>query len=184
LLNNIKNKKFAGKKIFLKKLTKRNCNEIYLSWLKDKNINQYLEARWKSYNKKKLKEFVNTCNKSKNNILFGIFKDTNEHIGNIKIDINWHHGFCYLGYFLGHIRSHGKSYGSDAIRICCYIAFKLLNMRMCFAGVYSNNIPGIRVLEKNGFKKVSTIKKMYKIKGKLYSDELTYCLEKNNFKKN
>ena len=87
----------------------------------------------------------------------GIFIDKKEHIGNIKIDINWHHGFCYLGYFLGDKKYHGKSYGSDAIRVCCNIAFRLLKMRMCFAGVYSSNIQ-VKVLEKNNFKKVSTIK--------------------------
>ena len=56
-------------------------------------------------------------------------------------------------------------------------------MRMCFAGVYSSNIPGIKVLEKNNFKKVSTIKNMYKIEDRLYSDELTFCLKKINFNK-
>lgn len=183
MLNKIKNKKFEGEKIFLKKLTKIDCTKKYLRWLKDKKINQYSETRLKLYNKKKLEEFVSYCNKSDSDILFGIFKSNDEHIGNIKIDINWHHGFCYLGYFLGDKKYHGKSYGSDAIRVCSHIAFKLLNMRMCFAGVYSANIPGIKVLEKNKFKKVSTIKKMYKIKDKLYSDELTYCLKKINFNK-
>ena len=62
----------------------------------------------------------------------GIFTDKKEHIGNIKIDINWHHGFCYLGYFLGD-KNIMESYGSDAIRVCCNIAFRLLKMRMCFA---------------------------------------------------
>ena len=49
--------------------------------------------------------------------------------------------------------------------------------------VWLKYIPGIKVLEKNNFKKVSTIKNMYKIKDKLYSDELTYCLKKINFNK-
>ena len=48
----------------------------------------------------------------------GIF-DKKEHI-TIKIDINWHHGFCYLGYFCD--KNIMESYGSDTIRVCCNIA--------------------------------------------------------------
>jgi len=180
-IKKIKNKKFLGKKIFLKKINNYHCNKKYLSWLKDKNINQYLETRWTTYNIKSLKKFVNSCNSSESIILFGIFNDK-EHIGNIKIEINRNHSFCYLGYFIGEKSYHGKKLASEAIRICCYVVFKLLNLRMCFAGVYSVNKPGIKVLEKNKFKKVSSIKNLYKIRNNLYADELTYCLKKIDFK--
>ena len=180
-IKKIKNKKFLGKNIFLKKINLYHCNKKYLSWLSDREINQYLETRWIKYNIRILKKFVNYCNLSESIILFGIFYK-NEHVGNIKIDINMNHSFCYLGYFIGEKRYHGKKLASDAINICCYIAFKLLNLRMCFAGVYSINIPGIKVLEKNNFKKISLIKNLYKTKKNLYTDELIYSLKNANFK--
>ena len=177
----IKNKKFLGKKIYLKKINNSYCNKKYLSWLKDKNINKYLELRWKKNSIKSLKKFVKSCNESQSVILFGIFHN-NEHVGNIKIDINWDHSFCYLGYFIGEKKHHGKSLASEAINLCCHIAFKLLNMRNCFAGVYSVNIAGIKVLKKNKFKKVSVVKNLYKLKNNYYIDEFTYSLKKINFK--
>ncbi len=180
-IKKIKNKKFLGKNIFLKKINSNNCNKKYLSWLSDRKINQYLETRWTKYNTGSLKKFVNFCNSSNSIILFGIFFK-NEHIGNIKIDINMNHEFCYLGYFIGDSKYHGKKLASEAVNICCYIAFRYLNLRMCFAGVYKENKPGIKLLEKNKFKKISIIKNLYKIKNNIYTDELTYCLKKTNFK--
>ncbi len=179
-IKKIKNRKFLGKKIYLKKINTKYCNNKYLFWLKDKNINKYLETRWKKYNIKSLREFVKSCNQSDSVILFGIFHN-NEHVGNIKIDINWNHSFCYLGYFIGEKKHHGKNLAFEAISICCHIAFELLNMRSCFAGVYSINKAGIRVLEKNKFKKISVIKNLYKIKNNYYIDEFTYSLKKTNF---
>jgi [ribosomal protein S5]-alanine N-acetyltransferase len=180
-IKKIKNKKFLGKNIFLKKIHTHHCNKKYLSWLNDKKINQYLEAKWTKYNIRSLKKFVNSCNLNESIILFGIFYK-NEHVGNIKIDINMNHSFCYLGYFIGERRHQGKKLAFEAINICCHIVFKLLNLRMCFAGVYSINKPGIKVLEKNKFNRISTIKNLYKIKNKFYTDELTYSLKNIDFK--
>ena len=180
-IKKIKNKKFSGKNISLKKLNYNHCNKKYLSWIKDKEINQYLEVRWTKYNIRSLRRFVNSCNLNQSIILFGIFHEKN-HIGNIKIDINWNHSFCYLGYFIGEKKYHGKKLALEAINMCCHIAFKLLNMRTCFAGVYSVNTPGIKVLEKSKFKKISLIKNLYKINNNFYADEITFSLKKIDFK--
>ena len=180
-IKKLKNKKFLGKNIFLKKINSNDCNKNYLSWLSDIKINQYLETRWIKFTIKSLKKFVNLCNSTESIILYGIFYKK-EHIGNIKIDININHKFCYIGYFIGNRKYHGKKLASEAVNICCHIVFKYLNLRMCFAGVYKENKSGIKFLEKNKFKKISTIKKLYKIKKNLYTDEITYCLKKNDFK--
>ena len=171
----LKNQIHFGKNISLKKLSIKNCNETYLSWLNDPKINQYLESRISKLTLRDVKDFVRKSNLSNSTILFGIF-DKKKHIGNIKIEINWFHGVCTFGYMIGEDNYQGKNIGTESIKICVNICLKYLKLRSCFASLYSDNVASRRVLEKNGFKKVAVIKNMYKLKKKTFSDELVYRL--------
>lgn len=171
----LKNKIHHGKNISLKKLSIKNCNETYLGWLNNPNINQYLESRISKLTLRDVKDFVKKSNLSNSTILFGIFYK-NTHIGNIKIEINWFHEVCTFGYMIGEDNYQGKNIGTESIKICTRICLKNLKLRSCFASLYSDNVASKRVLEKNGFKKVAVIKDMYKLKKKTFSDELVYRL--------
>lgn len=48
------------------------CNETYMNWLNDKNVNQFLETRWERQNIDKIKEYVDCIIKSNHSILFAI----------------------------------------------------------------------------------------------------------------
>lgn len=183
IFKKIKNQVHYGKKINLKKLTNKDCNKVYLSWLNNPKINKYLESRINKLNVKDLKDFVKTSNLSNSLILFGIF-DHRKHIGNIKIEVNWFHSFCTLGYMVGDKSYQGKNIGTESIKICVYLCFKYLKLRSCFASIYSHNIASEKVLKKNGFKKVAEIKDMYKIKKNLFSNELIYRLYNSKFTSN
>ena len=70
--------------IYLREIDITDCNENYLSWMNDYEINKYLESRFSTHSIDSLKDFVNAMNESENNILFAIIdKSSNTHIGNI-----------------------------------------------------------------------------------------------------
>ena len=82
-------------------MTEDDCNKK-IKWLNDLNVNQFLETSGKS---KILNQLKNLLVKLTNQIIaigFGIInKETNEHIGNIKIgDINVFHKMQKLGILL------------------------------------------------------------------------------------
>ena len=183
IFKKIKNQKHFGENICLKKITLKNCDRKYLLWLKDKRINKYLETRCHPQTLESIRNFVTSCNKDNSVILFGIFKEK-KHIGNIKIDINWFHGFCILGYMVGDKNYQGRNIGTESIKICVNLCFKYFKLRSCYASVYSHNIASIKVLKKNGFKKVSEIKDMYKLEKNLFSNELIYRLNNSKFNSN
>ena len=54
----LKNQIHFGKNISLKKLSIKNCNETYLSWLNDPKINQYLESRISKLTWRDVKDYV------------------------------------------------------------------------------------------------------------------------------
>ncbi len=177
---NLKKKKVNGKIVTLRKINYKDCDNKYLSWLKDKKINKFLECRIENLSIPQLKRFVKKCNTDLSTILFGIFfKDI--HIGNIKIDINYFHKFCHIGYFIGEKNYQKKGMATEAIQLCLTLIFKILNLRMCFAGVYSANLDGIKFLKKNKFKKIFTYKKRLRIKNNIYCDELIYCLKRKDY---
>ena len=178
IFKKIKNQAHYGEQINLKKLSNKDCNKVYLSWLNNTKINKYLESRINKLNLKDLKNFVKKTNKSNSSILFGFFNK--KHIGNIKLEFNWFHGFCTLGYMVGDKNYQGRNIGTESIKICVHLCFKYLKLRSCFASIYSHNIASEKVLKKNGFKKVAEIKDKYKIKKNQFSNELIFRLHNSN----
>ena len=58
IFKKIKNQAHYGEQINLKKLSNKDCNKVYLSWLNNTKINKYLESRINKLNLKDLKNFV------------------------------------------------------------------------------------------------------------------------------
>mgnify|MGYP000047004085 CR=1 FL=1 len=175
-LKEIKNKTHHADDFYLKKVTDKDCNKNYLKWLDDKKINKYLEIRFKKQSIKSIKNFVKKINIDNTIILFGIFIKK-KHVGNIKIDINWDHNYAILGYLIGDSNYHHKNITTRSIKVCTNLCFKFLKLRFCLASTYDTNVGSRKVLEKNGFKQVSKIKKMYKINNTTFADEITYKLD-------
>ena len=67
----------------------------------------------------------------------------------------------------------GKGYGTEVVRLLCEYAFRHLNLRKVWAKVHSDNIPSIRVLEKNGFSLSGRFREHVWSDGR-YLDELIY----------
>ena len=158
------NKKILGKNIYLKSLSLKNVTENYLRWLQDKEVNHFLETRHEKQSLKKIKNYVNLCNKSDNIYLFGIFTKSDIHVGNIKLGpIKKNHSIAPISIFLGNKKYWGKGIGPDAINALADFSFNDLNLNKVIAGMYSKNKNSIKAFENVGFVKEGIRKKHYKL---------------------
>ena len=164
--------------VLIKILSESDVSEKYLSWMKDENVIQYLECRWRAYSLHELRDFVCAMNSSTRDFLFGIFVGEYGHIGNIKIGcINHLHRFGDVGLLIGDSAARGKGYGTIAIRQATKYAFEELNLNKLIAGIYEPNIPSVRAFEKAGYRKAGVLEKHRFYKGRFVDEYLMEILK-------
>lgn len=168
--------------IYLRKISISDCNENYLNWMNDSEVNKYLESRFTTHSIDSLKDFVNSMNNSENNILFAIIdKSSDKHIGNIKLgNIHPVHKYADIGLIIGEKNCWGKGIGTKSIQLVTDYAFNKLNLRKVIAGVYEYNIGSIRAFEKCGFKRAYVKKDTYFFEGN-YIDAIVFELYNKDF---
>jgi RimJ/RimL family protein N-acetyltransferase len=150
------NERLRGNSVTLRSITLEDCNNKYLSWLRDEDVNKYLETRWQEQSIDMIREFVNKQINSNDSYLFAIVienpLENENHIGNIKIGpINERYNYADISYFIGEKLYWGKGVATESIRLIVDFAFNVLKLRRCNAGVFEKNKSSIRALEKNGF---------------------------------
>lgn len=154
------NSLIPGNQIFLKKLRPECVTQEYLNWLNDKEVCRFLESKINQYTINTLKEYVYKLYYSQNDILFGIFiKDSDKHIGNIKIGgMNHEHKYADVGLLIGYKKLWGKGYGSEAIGLVTQYTFKKLHLHKLIAGILASNIGSYKAFIRSGYNKVGCYK--------------------------
>ena len=149
----IYNKTLTGKLITLRSITLSDCNDTYVSWLNDPEINKYLEVRFDFHTVENVRAYVDGMLKSDSSYQFAIIAgDTNRHIGNIKLGpIHPQYLFADVGYLVGDKSYWGKGIATEAIKLVVDFAFNELNLRRVQAGVYEHNIASEKALINAGF---------------------------------
>lgn len=173
----ITKKILRGGVVTLRQIELEDCNENYVKWLNDPEVNQYLETRWIRQNLEEIKEFVIFQRENDHSILFAIiYNPTNQHIGNIKIGpINPHYKYAAISYFIGEKRLWGKGCATEAIRLISEFGFRELGLHRIEAGAYEEAIGSQSALEKNGFNKEAVFRDKAILHGK-YIDVFEYSL--------
>ena len=140
----------------LRPLTEADCNETYLGWLNDCEVNRFLETRWEEQSIDKIVAYVKDIHLSDHSYIFAIEhleKQQNIHIGNIKIGpINYRYKYADVSYFIGEKSFWGKGIATEAIKTISRFGFDNLSLNRIQAGVVGGNIGSIKALEKAGFK--------------------------------
>lgn len=140
-----------SERLIYKRLSLEHLSLDYLGWLNDSKVNVYLESRG-NYTMDMLKAYIE--NQYKAEVYFwGIhLKDSNKHIGNIKIDpINKETNSGEYGILMGDVSNWGKGYAKEAsIRIIDY-CFNELELSKVTLGVVADNIAAVKLYEKIGF---------------------------------
>lgn len=133
--------------ISLKILKHTDVKTNYYNWLNDKKNTKYLDVK-SCESLKLLKEYVRKIYYSKNEFLFGIYKNK-KHVGNIKAKINFKRNFSELGYLIDK-KFINQGIATEAIRKII-ILIKKKDIRNILVAINKKNIPSSKILLKNGF---------------------------------
>ena len=100
-MNNTKTLSFyvQGERIYLREVNPADVNDNYYRWMNDPEVTRYLESRFFPNDMNSLREHVHQKLKDRNNVFLAIVqKDTEQHIGNIKLGpIDWMHRLADVG---------------------------------------------------------------------------------------
>ena len=123
----------------------------YVEWMNDVEVTRYTEQRFHKTTQYDIASYIEEMTKSPMALFYGIFENL-ELIGTIKLgNINALHLTADLSYMIGSKKHWGQGIASLAIAKMEKVGFDILGLKKISAGVYTNNIASIRVLEKNGF---------------------------------
>lgn len=140
--------------IYLRRLKIEDVTSEYVDWLNDPNINKFLECRHAVHTIDTVKEYIEdlSCDESKE-LIFGIFlRETDNHIGNIKLGpINNKHQHAAIGLLIGNSEFWGKGIGCRSIRLISEEVSPRLGLNTLYAGCYSDNIGSYKAFLKAGW---------------------------------
>lgn len=153
------------------------CSKEYLEWINDEEVIRYLETE-KGSSINDLKKYLESIEKNKISAWAIAIKDTNKHIGNIKIDpIDYKHKYGEYGIMMGDKDSWGNGYAKEASNGIISYCFEKLNLRKITLGVLSVNIRALNLYESLGFKTEGILKK-HKLFDGFFVDEVRMALFK------
>lgn len=170
-----------GDKIYLRPIIMDDVNANYLSWLEDSEVMQGIATS--GYTIDKLKVYVSERIIDSDIAFFAICSnDTNEHIGNVKIDFHDKKAnVSELGLLIGNKNYWGKGVGYEACKMAIEYGFDQMYLRKIYLAVYENNQNAKRLYEKLGFKLEGTLRKHVMANGEL-CDKYLMGIFKEEFK--
>ena len=143
-------RKLEGKNVYLSPMCVDDA-EIYVKWLNDPEILQFLNVDKNLITVNGEREFLEEYSKGEFHLCI-VRCDNDELLGSIALkDIDYKNGFAELGIFIGNVDNLGKGYGSEAINLLTGFAFKELRLHTIFLTVFDNNPRAKRAYEKCGF---------------------------------
>lgn len=178
-MNQVKNNKIIGDRIYLRELTLADATPTYCNWLNDPEVNKYLETRQATIDD--LQAYIQKQIADPHSFFVGIFDKNNDtHIGNIKLEpIDWSKKRAIFGILIGDKNYWGKGIGTEATKLIVDYAFYTLNLNEIELGVIVDNKKAARVYEKVGFKIVKIKKNAINHDGVLY-DDIIMVIKRSN----
>jgi ribosomal-protein-alanine N-acetyltransferase len=153
--------KLTGVKFFLRPIMQEDISLVYVGWLNDPEVNQYLETKYHTQTLETVRAFVTAKMKSSDEFLFAICdRQTKTHLGNIKIGpVNPHHKTADISLFIGDKSMWGKGAASEAIYLASNFAFSELKLNKLKAGCYARNLGSAKAFGKCGYQKEGVLRK-------------------------
>ena len=146
-----------SERLYYEVLSTKHLSMAYVNWLNDTKVNKYLESGG-DYTLHKLESFL--IEQEQKNILFWAInvKDTQKHIGNIKIDpINVENNSGEYGILMGDSNEWGKGYAKEASKAIMDYCFNELKFSKITLGVIDENRSAVKLYETLGFETESII---------------------------
>tara|TARA_B100001287_G_C22518104_1_gene451438 strand:+ start:154 stop:651 length:498 start_codon:yes stop_codon:yes gene_type:complete len=137
--------------ILIRELQVKDVTLDYIEWFNNPAVIRFSDNQYRKFSIEAQREYVKNCELSQNAYLYAIFSDQ-KLIGNIKLsNISTFHRRAEISYVIGNQDYWGKGIAKVAISEIIKKAKLDFNLYKLFAGVASENISSIRVLEKNDF---------------------------------
>lgn len=173
-LKNYKIVKIVGKKTVLIFFSKKDINQKYLSWLKDKKNLKYSNNKYKTFNYKNLRKYFLSFD-NKTNFFFKICTLDNVFIGTLTCYTNKIDNHANIGLLIGDKKYQGQGFGLDAWNSVINYLFKVKKIRKIFAGTMNCNISMKKIFIKSGMKFEARFKRQEVLDGK-YFDTVYYSI--------
>ena len=156
-----------GENLILRPVELSDVNDDYVRWMNDREVNQYMETRFRPQTRKDIETYVGSMIQKPNVHFFAIlFKESSRHIGNIKLEVTSSiHRRGEISLFVGEKGHWGKGFASEAIRLVKDFGIKDLGLHKLTAGCYSNNQGSARAFEKAGFLREAVLRGEYLCEG-------------------
>jgi RimJ/RimL family protein N-acetyltransferase len=154
-------------RLYLRPVELSDVNDNYVRWMNDREVNQYMETRFRQQTREDIEMYVASMIQKPNVHFFAIlFKKSSRHIGNIKLEVTSPiHRRGELSLFVGEKECWGKGFASEAIRLVRDFGISELGLHKLTAGCYSNNIGSAGAFEKAGFTREAVLKEEYLCEG-------------------
>ena len=171
-----------GDKVIIELFRDELITEEYVSWLRDNKINKYLVSGSNTTSLYEIASYVKALQEKEDDFLFAVIsKNDNIHIGNARLQITEQElKIGKFGMMIGNPNYHGKGIGTEVVRLVLKIAFEDLKLHKVFLEVVADNIPAIRIYEKNGFIVEGSIKNKY-CKNNQFQDFLIMSILLRNY---
>jgi ribosomal-protein-alanine N-acetyltransferase len=125
----------------------------YLSWVRDENLNRFIQGVNKNTSLEDLHRYVEGKNESPNSLLLGIYhRETSNHVGNLKLEPIVFGEVATLGILIGEASWRGLGVGFEVIQRVIDYSFDEFQLNRIQLGVNPSNLPAVRLYEKLGFK--------------------------------
>lgn len=143
----------TSERLTLREIRDHDLNNMYVDWLNDPEVNQFLETRFTLQNIDAVRDYWKAHHGDPDSPWFAICLTSDQrHIGNIKLGpINWSHLTADISLFIGDRSCWGQGYATEAISCLRDWAFNLLELRKLSAGAYAANVGSVRAFERAGF---------------------------------
>jgi len=165
----------SSHRIYIRELSDKDITDEYLRWFKDKVVIEFLEA--KNIERRDVLEYIEFGKKHSIYYLYAICdKNSNEHIGNIKIgNIDRKHMISDLVTIIGNRNYWGKGLATEAIKLGNKLAFEKYDIRKLTGGMYSDNIASIKCYTRAGWVIEGVLKGHYLLNGKTLDRVCVSC---------
>jgi len=148
------------KRLTLKPLGLDFLSQTYLGWMQDAQVVLHMESGGADYTFQMLEEYLNKIEKNKIFSWAITLKNTNQHIGNIKIDpIDFRNLYGEYGIMIGDKTTWGKGYAKEASIEVINFCFTKLSLRKINLGVIADNIKALSLYKSLGFIEEGRFKK-------------------------
>jgi len=133
---------FESNRLWLRALIEEDAQGNYGSWLNDREVTSFNTHGRFPVTEDSLKEYIKSSNSSGTIMVFAIlYKETNEHIGNISLqNIDWIDSNAEIAFLLGEKKYWGKGIMLEAGELLIKHAFNFLNLHRVYCGTSSLNI--------------------------------------------